>query len=79
MVSARACAYQFLPHNSSGFNLLRKIPVQADGCLHYEQIYTLVISVGGQEGKWGKGTVRDFLSCRNIEYFPLWRLAVHVA
>ena len=55
MVSARACAYQFLPHNSSGFNLFGKITVQVDGCLHSDQICTLFITVGGQEGGLGGG------------------------
>jgi len=50
VVSARACAYQFLPYNSSGINLFGKRTVQADSCLHSEQIDTLFISVGGQEG-----------------------------
>ena len=55
VVSARACAYQFLPYNSSGNNLFGEKTVQADGCLHSEQIDTLFISVGGQEGGFGEG------------------------
>jgi hypothetical protein len=50
VVSARACAYQFLPYDSSGINSFGKRIVQADGCLHSEQIGTLFISVGGLEG-----------------------------
>jgi len=53
VVSARACAYQFLPYNSSGINLFGKRTVQADSCLHSEQINTLFYSVGGQEGGGG--------------------------
>ena len=48
VVSARACAYQFLLFRA--FNLFGKRTVQADGCLHSEQIGTLFISVGGLEG-----------------------------
>ena len=53
MVSARACACQFLPCNSSGINLFGKRIVQANSCLNSEQIDTLFISVGGQEGEFG--------------------------
>jgi len=62
VVSARACAYQFLPYNSSGINLFGKRTVQADSCLHSEQIDTL-ISGGGQEGGLEGGDctfTRDF-------------------
>jgi hypothetical protein len=55
VVSARACAYQFFPYNSSGIALFGKRTVQADGCLHSEQIDTLFVSVGGQEGGVGGG------------------------
>ena len=50
VVSARACANQFLPCSSSGIALLGMRSVQADSCLNSEQIDTLFISVGGQEG-----------------------------
>jgi hypothetical protein len=62
VVSARACTYQFLPYNSSGINLFGKRTVQADSCLHSEQIDTL-ISGGGQEGGLEGGDctfTRDF-------------------
>ena len=35
--------------------LVGKRTVQADSCLHSEQIYTLFISVGGQKGGLGWG------------------------
>ena len=57
VVSARACAYHFLTSNSAVINLLGKRTVQADGCLHSEQIDTLFVSVGGQEGGVGGGGV----------------------
>ena len=47
VASARACTYQFLPYYSSGIKLFGKGTVQADSCLHSEQIDTLFISVGG--------------------------------
>jgi hypothetical protein len=53
VVSARACAYHFLTSNSAVINLLGKRTVQADGCLQSEQIDTLFISVGVQEGGLG--------------------------
>jgi hypothetical protein len=49
VVSARACANQFLPYSSSGIALFGMRTVQADSCLNSEQIETLFISVGGQE------------------------------
>ena len=55
MVSARACACHFLPHSSSGFTLFGMRTVQAESCLNSEQIDTLFISVGGQEGGFGGG------------------------
>ena len=54
MVGARACTHQYLPYNSSGIG---KRTVQADSCLHSEQIDTLFISEGGQEGGLGEGGV----------------------
>ena len=56
VVDARACAYQLLPCNSSGFKVFVKITVHADSCLDYEQIDTLFKlwgsgrGVGNQEG-----------------------------
>ena len=56
MVSARACANQFLPYNSSsGIALFGMRTVQAEGCLNFKQIDTLFISVKGQEGGLGGG------------------------
>ena len=55
MVSARACANQFLPYSSSGIALFGMRTIQADSCLNSEQIDTLFISVGGQEGGLGGG------------------------
>ena len=47
------------PYNnsSSGFNLVGKRTVQADGCLYSEHIDTLFISVGGQKGVFGGGGI----------------------
>jgi len=55
VVSARACANQFLPYNSPGIKLIDMRAVQADSCLNSEKIDTLFISVGGQEGDLGGG------------------------
>ena len=55
MVSARACANQFLPYSSSGIAEFGMRTVQADSCLKSEQIDTLFISAGGQEGGFGGG------------------------
>jgi len=55
VVSARACANLVLPHSSSGIISFGMRTVQADSCLHSEQIDTLLISVGGQEGGFGGG------------------------
>ena len=55
MVSARACANQFLPCSSSGIALFGMRTVQADNCLNSEQIDTPFINVGGQEGGFGGG------------------------
>jgi len=55
VVSARACVNQFLPYSSSGIALFGMRNVQADSCLNSEQIDTLFISVGGQEGGLGGG------------------------
>ena len=57
VVSARACANQFLPCSSSGIALFGTRTVQADSCLNSEQIDTLFISVGGQEGGFGGGVL----------------------
>jgi len=54
VVSARACANQFLPCSSSGIALFGMRTVKADSCLYSEQIDTLFISVGGQGGGFGK-------------------------
>jgi hypothetical protein len=48
VVSARVCANQFLPCNSSGIATFGMKTVQADSCLNSEQIDTLFIGVGGQ-------------------------------
>ena len=53
MVSARACANQFCPMACQDLFGMRT--VQADSCLNSEQIDTLFISVGGQEGGLGGG------------------------
>ena len=55
VVSARACANQFLPCSSSGIAIFGMRTVQADSCLNYEQIDILFISVGGQGGGLGGG------------------------
>ena len=55
VVSVRACANQFLLCSSSGA-LFGMRTVQADSCLNSEQIDTLIICVGGQEGGWGGGS-----------------------
>ena len=55
VVSARACANQFLPYSSSGIALFGMRTVQADSFLNSEQINTLFICVGGQEGGLGGG------------------------
>jgi len=57
VVSARACAYQFLLYSSSGIKSFGTRTVQTDSCLNSEQIDTLLLpfSVGGQEGGWGGG------------------------
>ena len=56
VVSARACANQFLPCSSSGIAFFGMRTVQADSCLNSEQIGTLFNGVGGQEkGFWGGG------------------------
>ena len=55
VVTARACAYQLLHLlgiKSSGMGT-----VQAGSCLSSEQIDTLFICVGGQEGGWGGGNL----------------------
>jgi len=74
VVSARACGYQCLPYNSSGIKLFGKRIVQADSCLHSEQIDTLFISVGGQEGVWriwagGPKFTRD---CQRTFFYASW-------
>ena len=55
VVSARVCANLFLPNSSSGIALFGMRTVQADSCSNSEQIETLFISGGGQEGGWGGG------------------------
>jgi len=56
-VSARACANQYLTYSSSGVAIFGMRTVQADSCLISEQIDTLFISVGGQEGGLGGGVL----------------------
>jgi hypothetical protein len=55
VISARACANQFLPYNSLGVKLIGMRSVQEDSCYKFEPTDTLFISVGGQEGRgvWG--------------------------
>ena len=59
MVSARACANQFLPYSPIARQVLHYLAcmgtVQADSRLNSEQIDTLFISVEGQEGGLGGG------------------------
>ena len=55
VVSARACAHQFLPYYSSRIKLIDMGAVQAVFCLNPVQIDTLFIGVGGQEWGWGGG------------------------
>jgi len=50
VVSARACACQFLPYSSSGVKSSGKISVQTDSCLNSDQFYTLFISVVVSKG-----------------------------
>ena len=57
VVSARACANQFLPCSSSGIALFGMRTVQTDSCLHSEQTETLFISVG-RKGVGGGGHFR---------------------
>ena len=57
VVSARACKNQFLPCSSSGIAIFDMRTVQAESCLNSEQIDTLFISVGGQEGGLGEGGI----------------------
>ena len=86
VVSARACANQFLPCSSSGIALIGMIIVQADSCLNSEQIDTLFISVGGQEGGLGRGggyfgpeaqnlhvTVMDFFTKSELHVLCLYQ------
>ena len=56
MVSARACANQFLPYSSSDIALFGMRTVQADSCSNSEQIKTLFISVGVRKGVGGGGS-----------------------
>jgi hypothetical protein len=54
VVSARACANQFPPYNSSSIGLIDMRTVQADSCFNSEQTGTFFVSVGGrEEGWWG--------------------------
>jgi len=46
---------KFLPCSSSGIAIFGMITVQANSCLNSEQIDSLFISVGGQEGGLGGG------------------------
>ena len=62
MVSARACAYQFMFYSSSGITLFNMRTVQADSCRNSEQIDTLFISVGGQGS--GSGWVGGHLELK---------------
>ena len=71
MVSARACANQFLPCSSSGIAIFGMRTVQAYSCLNSEQIDTLFISVGGQEGGLFGGWTGGTLSSSGLFIF-LW-------
>jgi len=53
VVSARACANQFLPYSSLGIALIGMKTVQADSCLNSEQTDTLFSCMGGQDGGLG--------------------------
>jgi len=57
VVSARACANQFLPYSSSDIALFGMRTVQADSCLISEHNDTLLFIVGGQEGGLGGGGI----------------------
>ena len=58
VVGAKACANQFLPCSSSGIAIFGMRTVQADSSLNSEQVDTLFISVGDQEGGlWGGGGI----------------------
>ena len=49
----------FSPLTLQGVHLFGKGTMQADSCLHSEQINTLVISVGGQDSVFGGGSFWD--------------------
>jgi hypothetical protein len=53
VVSARVCAYQFLPYNSSRIRIFDIKTVQADSILKSKQIDTLFINVGVRKGVLG--------------------------
>ena len=53
VISAGACPHRVLPYSSSGITSFGMKNVQANRCLDSEQIDTLFISVGGQEGGFG--------------------------
>jgi len=55
VVSARACAYQFLPYNSSRNCYPEMISRQINARFNSVQNDTLFINVGGQEGGFGGG------------------------
>ena len=65
VVSARACANQFLPCSSSGIALFGMKTVQADSCLNSEQIATFLLMWGVRKGCWGGGGIlgRRFKKC----------------
>ena len=82
MVSARACANQFLPYSSSGIAEFGMRTVQADSCLKSEQIDTLLSVRGVRKGGLGGGgysgpkaqNLRDchefiFCSCLSVKIF----------
>jgi len=62
VVSARACANQFLPYSSSGIALCGMTTVQADSCLNSEQIDTIFISVFSLVSKFTRDC-HGFLFC----------------
>jgi hypothetical protein len=79
VVSARACANQFLPRSSSGIALVGMRTVQADSCLNSEQIDTLFTSVGGQEGLGGGRSIgpaaqKMHMTVRNSLFAPSFLL-----
>jgi len=55
MVSARACANQFLPYSSSGIALFGMTTVQADSCLILSRLTPFLLVWGVRKGGLGGG------------------------